>query len=149
MSSLDSNAALPWESTQRIHEGFPLYLRRPVGLNFDALSSSFPVRLTITHALSFRRFDGLPEATYNRGLEEFDADLTNYFSMRREGQIVLVETFGGEHKYYFYVASSVDGENMLADLRARFPGYKLEVATSADPSWGFIRWYTKEHLGEA
>jgi hypothetical protein len=149
MFSLDSHSSKPWESLERVHEGFPLYLRRPLGLDFEALSPRFPIRLTVTHALSFRRFDGLPQATYNRGLEQFDSDVVSYFTKGGEGQVVLVETFGGERNYYFYVSSSVDAGVVLADLRARFPGYILEVATNVDPNWAFITWYAKEHLGEA
>jgi hypothetical protein len=138
-----------WEAVQRTYEGFPLYLRRPKGLNFEALSVKFPVHMTVTHEFSFRRFDGAPEPTYNDGLEEFDLAVTKYFSQTHEGQAVLVETFGGKRHYYFYVAASVRSDSVLSDLRARFPGLKLEVARRDDPSWNFIRNYTAEYLDDA
>jgi hypothetical protein len=139
----------PWESKQRAYEGFPLYLRRPIGLDFDALSARFPVHLTVSHEFSFRRFDGAPESRYNGALEEFDVAVTRYFAGSNDGQVVLVETFGGTRHYYFYVAPSVTVGPMLADLRARFPGYRLEAEARSDPSWNFIRRYTAEYLGEA
>jgi hypothetical protein len=104
--------------------------------------------LTVTHELSFRRLDGAPEPSYNRGLEDFDASVTGYFSKSREGQIVLVETFGGKRHYYFYVFPSVNVGAVLNDLRGRFPGYRLEAEARNDPSWSFIRRYTEEYLGE-
>lgn len=96
MTAQDSEVPMAWESVQRTFEGFPLYLRRPAGLDFDAVSANFPVHLTITHELSFRRFDGAPESKYNRGLEEFDLSVTRYFAQTGDGQVVLVETFGGK-----------------------------------------------------
>jgi len=132
-----------------MYEGFPLYLRRPLGLDFDSLSSRFPVHFTLTHELSFRRFDGAPEPTYNNKLENFDVAVTGYFSASGHGQIVLVETFGGKRHYYFYVVPAVEPDVVLSDLRRRFPGFKLAGAARNDPTWIFIRRYTKEHLGEA
>jgi hypothetical protein len=118
-------------------------------LDFDALSARFPVHLTVSHEFSFRRFDGAPEPSYNSALEEFDVAVTRYFAGSNDGQVVLVETFGGTRHYYFYVAPSVTVGPMLADLRARFPGYRLEAEARADPSWNFIRCYTAEYLGKA
>src|SRR5690242_12574904 len=117
MASLGSSAEVSWECTQRVYEGFPLFLRRPKGLDFDSLSARFPVQLTVTHEFSFRRFDGLPELTYNSRLEEFDLSMTRYFSKAESGQAVLVETFGGKRHYYFYVSPLVSVESVLVDLR--------------------------------
>ena len=126
-----------------------MYLRRPIGLDFDALSTRFPVHLTVRHEFTFRRFDGAPEPSYNRALEEFDVAVSSYFSRSQDGQVVLVETFGGTRHYYFYVSPVVTVESVLADLRERFPGYRLEAEARADPSWNFIRRYTAEYLSEA
>jgi hypothetical protein len=95
------------------------------------------------------RFDGAPEPTYNRGLEDFDVSVTSYFAQSGGGQVVLVETFGGKRHYYFYVSPSVKVESVLSDLRGRFPGYKLEAEVRNDPGWTFIRRYIEEYLGEA
>jgi hypothetical protein len=138
----------PWESAQRTHEGFPLYLRRPAGLEFDALMPRYPALMALSHHLSSVRPDGAPEPTYNRGLEDFDAAVTSFFLRSHEGQIVLVETFGGKRHYYFYVSPSVVADDVLGELRARFPGHRLEVETRSDPAWDFIRRYTKEIIGE-
>jgi hypothetical protein len=148
MKSHGTDAPVFWESTQRTYEGFPLYLRRPKGLDFDSLSVSFPVHMVITHEFSFRRFDGAPEPRYDSVLEEFDLFVTGYFSETDKGQVVLVETFGGQRHYYFYVSPSVQVESVLSDLRSRFPGYKLEAAIRNDPGWKFIRNYTAEYLDE-
>ena len=59
-----------WATLTREYEGFPLHLRFPLRLDYDALQHRFPVRLVLTHVFSFRRFDGLPEARYNETLEE-------------------------------------------------------------------------------
>lgn len=138
-----------WESLKRTYEGFPLYLRRPKNLEFDALASRFPVLLVLTHVFSFRRFDGVPEPAYNNRLEEFDLDVVRYFSDSGDGQVVLVETFGGKRNYYFYVAAAVNHEAILSNLQRRFPGHNLEVESRSDPTWRFIRDYTITYLNEA
>ena len=135
-----------WATLSREHEGFPLLLRFPLRLNYDALQHRFPVRLALTHLFSFRRFDGLPEARYNETLEEFDDSLLTYFEANGLGQVVLVETFGGKRNYYYYVAGSIDPEAVAADIRSRFPAQRIEFQSKADPSWRFIRWYRKEFL---
>jgi hypothetical protein len=146
MTSDDSH--VPWETRTRTHEGFPLYLRRPVGLDFDALASKFATRLVLTHTFSFRRLDGAPEPGYNEALAEFDTSVTRYFEPSGAGQIVLVETFAGKRNYYFYVAS-FDPNAMLDDLRHRYPGCRLEAQCANDPTWGFIRRYSAEYLDGA
>jgi uncharacterized protein DUF695 len=145
MSHLDGS----WEALTRTYEGFPLFLRRPIGLDFDLLSLKFKVRLVLTHTFNFSRFDGAPEPAYNDGLGAFDIFVSRYFEPTAEGQIVLIETFGGRRNYYFYVASSVDPQSVLADLRTRYPTTRLEIQIAGDPGWGFIRQYTKEHLSGA
>jgi len=139
----------PWELLQRTYEGFPLYLRRPTNLDFDALAPRFPVLLVLTHVFSFRRFDGAPEPTYNDQLEEFDLAVVRYFEGIGTGQVVLVETFGGKRNYYFYATATVSPEAMLSDLRGRFPGHNLEIEIRSDPTWNFIRDYTNTHFNEA
>lgn len=133
-----------WATLTREYEGFPLLLRRPLGLDYNALQHRFPVRLVLTHKFSFRRFDGLPEARYNHTLEEFDSSVATYFEASGFGQVVLVETFGGERNYYYYVTESVDPEAMSGDIRSRFPAQRIEIQTKADPSWRFIRRYSRD-----
>ena len=132
-----------------MYKGFPLYLRRPVGLDFDALSKKFDLRLVLTHKFSFRRFDGGPEPVYNRTLEDLDLAITAFFENGGEGQIVLIETFGGERNYYFYVQRTVDPTAVLETLRSRFPGHVLEIVSASNPEWKFIRRYTLDYLNEA
>lgn len=146
MTTHDQSTDEPWESVQRTYEGFPLFLRRPVGLDFDSLSPNLPVHMTLTHEFSFRRFDGAPEPKYNKTLEEFDVAATRYFSGSGRGQIVLVETFGGNRHYYFYVGTDVDPKAVADELSVRFPGMKLSAESQEDRGWTFIRRYTVEYL---
>jgi hypothetical protein len=137
-----------WATLTREHEGFPLYVRFPLRLDYNALQHRFPVRLVLTHVFSFRRFDGLPEARYNEALEEFDSSLVTYFEASGLGQVVLVETFGGKRNYYYYVAPSVDLEAISADVRSQFPAQRIELQSGADPSWRFIRRYSSEFFDD-
>ncbi len=108
MAEQVSNAGASWESTQRTYEGFPLYLRRPKDLDFDVLSARFPIHLTVTHEFSFRSFDGAPEPTYNRGLEELDIAVTGYCVLRLErARLTKVGLFGSAQLFDFYVSPSV------------------------------------------
>jgi hypothetical protein len=145
----NTSGEFEWATLTREYEGFPLYLRFPRGLNYDSLQRRFPVRLVLTHVFSFRRFDGAPEPHYNEMLEEFDLSLLRYFKAGGLGQIVLVETFGGKRHYYYYVATSVDAEAILVNLRSRYPEQKVELQSKADPAWQFIRQYTNEFLNGA
>jgi hypothetical protein len=135
---------LKWATFTREYEGFPLLLRLPLQLDYDALQQRFPVSLVLTHQFSLRRFDGLPEARYNDTLEDFDFALVSYFDTNGLGQVVLVETFGGERNYYYYVTESVDPEAMYADVRSRFPAQRVAIQAKADPSWRFIRRYSRD-----
>lgn len=142
----DGEAESPWISLRREHEGFPLYLRYPAALDYDVLQSKLPVRLVVTHTFTVRRFDGAPEPKYNESLEELDGFLTGYFASSDRGQIVLVETFGGERNYYFYIANSADTETLLADVRRQFSGQRVDAQCKADAEWRFIRRYRAEYL---
>jgi hypothetical protein len=135
-----------WVSLRREHEGFPLYLRFPTALDYDALQSKLPVRLVVRHTFSLRRFDGAPEPRYNDTLEEFDRFVINYFANPDRGQVVLVETFGGERNYYFYLAGAAESETLLAAVRQRFPGQRVDAQSKSDPEWRFIRRYRAEYL---
>lgn len=72
--------------------------------------------------------------------------VSGYFAASGNGHIVLVETFGGERNYYFYVSEAVNVESVLHELRASFPGLKLEGGSRSDPAWKFIRRYTADIL---
>src|SRR5882757_7169644 len=121
-----------WQVLERVYEGFPLYLRRPLGLEYNSPPMGLTILLTVTHTFNFRRLDGRPESPYNQGLEDFDVAVTGYFASVKIGQVVLVETFGGERNYYFYVAPSVDTQAMLSDLRTRYPENRLGLAWRHD-----------------
>jgi hypothetical protein len=135
-----------WVSLRREYEGFPLYLRYPTSLDYDALQLKFSLRLVLTHTFSFRRFDGAPEPQYNDTLEELDLFLTRYFRASGRGQVVLVETFGGKRNYYFYLAEASDSEEFLAAVHERFPGQRVDGKCANDPEWKFIRRYRSEYL---
>ena len=101
------------------YEGYPHYLRRPSGLDFDTLAPSFPFQPVLTHTFEFMRRDGTPDPDYNAGLIDFDTPVTGY---------------------------GFKSKSMLADLRKRVPGLELSVAMSKDAKWSFIRKYTMENL---
>ena len=142
----DRTANDPWVSLRREYEGFPLYLRYPSSLDYDALQSGLPVRLVLSHVFSFRRLDGAPEPDYNDTLEQFDLFLTRYFSRSGRGQIVLVETFGGKRNYYFYLADASESATLLSAVQDQFPGKRVTAQCADDPSWRFIRRYRADYF---
>ena len=138
-----------WRLRSLEYEGFPLHVRWPSGLDYDALAAHFPKLVVLSHVFSFRRFDGSPEPTYNDTLETLDVAVTSSFKSDGLGQIVLVETFGGKRNYYFYVASSVDGATFCGALQRQFGGCNFEVTARDDASWTFIRKYRADYLDGA
>ena len=146
MAPSNSEAESRWISIRREHEGFPLYLRYPAALDYALLQAKLPFRSVVTHAFSLRRFDGAPEPKYNDTLEAFDGFLTGYFASPDRGQIVLVETFGGERNYYFYIADPADTETLLTTVRRQFPGQRVDAECEKDSEWRFIQKYRAEYL---
>lgn len=146
MSADANSSGLVWHLRSLEHQGFPLHLRWPVGLDFDDLSGRFPKLFVLTHTFSFRRFDGAPEPTYNDTLADLDLAVIRSFEDGSIGQIVLIETFGGKRNYYFYVLSGFDGGAICLSWSARFAGYNLSETAREDPTWKFIRTYRSEYL---
>jgi Family of unknown function (DUF695) len=141
-------SASEWMSVQREYEGFPLFLRIPLGLNYDILQQSLPVLVTVEHTFSFRRFDGAPEPRYNDTLEDFDVELSSLFDGDELGKVVLIETFGGKRNYYFYVASQGEPASPFEVFQSRHPGAILKLDVRSDPTWRFARSYRAEFFAE-
>src|SRR5690349_15918909 len=97
-----------WLMAEKTYEGFPLFLRRPECLDVDLLRPHLPNLAVVKHKFTKRKPNGLPDDDYNHGLREFDHALVSAFDVDRMGVPALVETFGGERNYYFYVAPAAD-----------------------------------------
>lgn len=134
-----------WKTAQTTHEGFPLLLRAPAGLEYDSLRKRFPRLLVATHRLARVQPSGLPEPDYNRSLEEFDHHLVGTFESLEQGVTVLVETYAGKRIYYSYIASTADLEAQKHRTRARFPDHDLAWEAREDPDWRFIRKYARAY----
>lgn len=134
-----------WLSGERTHEGFPLLIRRPADLGMEHFRSLFPVLVTVTHEFATRLPNGLPDPQYNSGLAKLDHELIRSFDLTQTGIPVLVETFGGERNYYFYVAPNADAAEIINGIRTRYPHEKLSWSIRSDPQWGFIQEYAKNH----
>ena len=119
-----------------------------MGLEFEALASKYRVHVTLTHEFNLRRMDGAPEPAYNETLEDFDIATTRLFRESEQGQVVLVETYGGRRNYHFYVSQEVDIDTVLGNWRRLHPGFRLEMTARPDPSWSFIKKYTEEYIDE-
>src|SRR5271170_7718448 len=97
-----------WLTAEKIYEGFPLFLRRSENLETESNQISFPVLAVVTHKFTKRQPNGLPDKDYNDGLAEMDYELVTAFDIDRMGVPALIETFGGERNYYFYVSTEAD-----------------------------------------
>ena len=133
-----------WRTKEVAHEGFPLLLRYPENLNFDANKIAFPLLAVVTHEFSKVSPNGLPEPEYNDSLLSFDSDLRATLEAGQIGQTVLIETFGGKRKYYVYVAPEIHVDEKVASVSKRYPGERLSSSVHSDPEWGFIKRYAKE-----
>jgi hypothetical protein len=141
---MDTRPDRAWKTGSASHEGFPLLLRTPCGLDYDVLSRKFPNLLVVRHKLSKVQPSGLPEPDYNDSLADLDHHLINLPEALDRGISVLVETFGGKRNHY-YIADESDIDARETLTRLQFPGQALTWDLRDDPEWGFIRRYAKEY----
>lgn len=135
-----------WLTAEREYEGFPLMLRRPATVDRQGLQILCTELLTTTHTFAKRKPNGLPEPAYNKSLIDFDLAIQRAFNTQKDGTIVLIETFGGERNYYFYVSSSVAISDRLVAIREQFPAEQLESDVEPDPNWDFIDRYERDYF---
>jgi hypothetical protein len=129
-----------------MYEGFPLYLRRTTDVDTPAHRRRFSHLAAITHTFAKRLPDGLPEFDYNETLAEFDHDAVTAFDAARSGVPVLVETFGGERTYYFYVAPETDVSATVARFATSHPAEQITCNVRPDPDWAFLERYAADLL---
>ena len=135
-----------WLTTDKVYEGFPMFLRRPAELDMESLRRALPHLALVTHRFAKHRPNGLPEPDYNHGLVGMDREIVSAFDIDLMGTPVLVETFGGERNYYFYVSADTDAPYIIASIAKRYPSENLTWTVRPDAKWVFIRRYAKEHF---
>jgi hypothetical protein len=135
-----------WLNVDKTYEGFPLFLRRPADFDIEKLRPSFPSLVIVTHKFTKRKPNGLPEDDYNYSLASMDHELVCAFDIDRMGVPALVETFGGERNYYFYVAMDADVETTVSRIAHGYPDEQLAWLVRPDSSWSFIADYAKEYF---
>ena len=133
-----------WATAERTYEGFPLFLRRPTDVDTPDNRRSFPDLVIVTHTFAKRLANGRPDSDYNRGLEDMDVAIVRAFDATRSGVPVLVETFGGERNYYFYVASGTDVSAILAPIVAAYPCERLAWKVRPNNNWRLFDQYAED-----
>lgn len=134
-----------WNVTQLTYEGFPLFLRYPIDLDYDELQKPYPTFVVVTIPYSEYTDDGLPEKGFNRTiLEPLDELIFKTLGGNKNGYCVLVETFFKNRHYYLYVSPDFDVELLKKTLKSNYANLAIEVEKSQDPNWSFIRRYAKE-----
>jgi hypothetical protein len=137
---------LTWATAQKEYEGFPLMLRRPTNIDIDSLRPTYPTLAVVTHEFTKRKPDGLPEPDYNESLFEMDIELVRAFDVDQIGVPALVETFGGNRHYYFYVTAAADVSTIISAVARRYPAERLSWTVRQDPEWGFLERYARDHF---
>lgn len=135
-----------WLSGEKTYDGFPLFLRRPAELDIASLLPVLPNLAIVTHKFTKRKPNGLPEDDYNHGLAKMDYALVTAFDVDRMGVPVLVETFGGERNYYFYVARDTNVDQIISTIASHYPAEQISWSARPDPQWTFIETYAREHF---
>jgi len=130
-----------WLTAKIKHEGFPRYLRKPDYKDIWILRDKFPVLLTVTHKLRKVDANGIPDPDYNESLGEFDNQMTRLLRQENEGVIALVETFGGERNYYYFVTDKIDYEEKIKRIKETNKDVELEIHSRTDKDWDFIKQY--------
>jgi hypothetical protein len=134
-----------WLTSQQWHEGYPLVIRRPKGVDYHALP---PKLVIVTLVLDPERTltNGLPNPDYNDSLVDFDDDVLQKLSGLNLGRVVLIQTLCHERTYYAYC----DAEQSLAGVQAYFlhtyPNLRVELREQPDPKGDFIRNYAAARL---
>jgi hypothetical protein len=75
-----------------------------------------------------------------------DHELVTAFDIDRMGVPALVETFGGERNYYFYVAEDTDVSTVISAVASRYPAERLSWTVRPDSDWSFIEKYAREYF---
>ena len=132
---------MTWSTIDTTYEDLPLYLRKPNIDNISQYQLQYPRLLNITHKLDKVKSNGLPQSDYNKTLEEFDGEICNLFDFNKEGFIFLIETYGGERNYWFYLRADFDYKTKLTELKEKYDIHKLEDNISDDKNWGFVKDY--------
>lgn len=133
-----------WLSGEKTYEGFPLFLRRPAELDIDSLRPVLPNLAIVKHKFTKRKPNGLPDDGYNHGLAGMDHALVSAFDVDRMGVPVLVETFGGERNYYFYVARDANVAEIISTIISHYPAEQISWSVRPDQQWTFIERYARE-----
>ncbi len=133
-----------WLTAMAEYEGQPLALRVRPRADSAANRAAFQYLVTLSHQLAVVTSNGLPEATYNESLFEFDADVHRCLEGDGHGLVVLVETSSGERNYYAYVAEEAGLKTRVEELSARYPRHVVSVRVLEDPDWGFYTDYRNE-----
>lgn len=129
---------MTWSTTEIEHEGFPLLLRKPDHKNIGPYKSKYSKLLSVTHSFDKVKDDGLPESNYNSTLADFDNKMCSLFENSSDGIIILIETFGGERNYYYYISSTADFEPRLDIIKTEFNIANLTTTLKEDKNWGFL-----------
>ena len=75
-----------------------------------------------------------------------DRALITAFDVDFMGVPALIETFGGERNYYFYVSEETDVSNIISSMSHLYPSEKLSLKVKRDADWSFIEKYAKEYF---
>ena len=132
---------MKWNSFDTIYDDFPLYLRKPDYQNVWTYQNSFTNVFCITHKLEKVKQNGLPEPDYNKSLSDFDHYLCELFDKNKQGIIVLIETFGGERNYWYYIKPDTDYKIYVNLIESKYPQNSIEIWSKKDPDWDFLKTY--------
>lgn len=132
---------MTWSTMKSEHEGFPLYLRKPNYTNIYEFKDRFPLLLRVAQILEKVKDNGLPEGDYNLSLMDFDESMTELFDEEKEGVVFLVETFGGERGYYYFISDTVDYIKRIKKIKEKYKNVTLDTSTKIDTDWGFLEKY--------
>ena len=132
---------MKWNSLDTISDGFPLYLRKPEYENVWAYQNNFTELFCITHKLEKVKQNGLPEQEYNRSLSDFDHHLCELFNKNKQGIIVLIETYGGERNYWYYIKLNTEYISNIDLVKHKYPQQSIEIWSKKDTDWGFLKTY--------
>jgi hypothetical protein len=137
-SSMDE---LSWSTTDSEYEGYPLRVDKPNYTDIYEYKARYPRLVRITFHFDSTMANGWPKPDYEIALADFDEDMRVLFDREKEGIIFLIETYGAQRAYHYFISDMVDYKARVVEIGYKYPKVTLVPSTKMNSNWEFLNEY--------